>query len=113
MEPSRLEPGTGHEVEQRSVHREEVLADALALCREALEARFSEAATLETFRAPIFAFAKTAQREGVPPERALALFKGMMFHLPAAAWQPHDWRGDIMRQLVRMLIEDYYSRRDD
>jgi hypothetical protein len=115
MESSPLDRDAVSEADRRSssTSTRASLADSLSICREALEVRFAQAATLDAFRDPILAFAKAAQREGVPPERTLALFKGMVFQLPASAWQPPDWRGDIIRQLVRMLIEDYYSRTDD
>lgn len=113
MESSPLDLGAGSELDRRTASGRSALSEALWVCREALEVRFAQAATLDAFRDPIAAFAETARREGLPPERALALFKGMAFHLPAVTWQPPNWRGDIMRQLIQMLIEDYYNRRDD
>jgi hypothetical protein len=56
-------------------------------------------------------FAETARRLESPPERVLALFKDMVFHLPgagtASASHIDDSRAS-MASLVQIVIDAYY-----
>ena len=94
------------------------ISDALAVCRaeveETLRARKrapAKLATDESLRDAVARFAKVASAQGVPPERLLAMFKGMVGSVNDADRRPMDERTEIMKQLVQMAIESYYAER--
>ena len=96
----------------------EKLSDALARCREELEARVPDVITgefsigaLASLREPVAEFALFASREQLPPERALVMFKRMIGQLSDIERCPVEQREMMHRQLVEMAIESYYGDR--
>lgn len=92
------------------------LTQALSHCRSSLELRLSIVredeplnGALDVLRADVSDFASRSRRLDVPPERVLVSFKDMVRHLPAVQrWDPIA-RDAVMRELVQMTIEAYYS----
>src|SRR2546430_7870091 len=82
---------------------------ALKACRDTLEDQAGLEFSAESCRSSVAAFATQAHKEDIPPERALAVFKDMLFQLPAFRRVPPDRRIDVMQQLVQVAIDSYYG----
>lgn len=93
------------------------VSDALAVCRAEVEMallgnkRMPGKGTFEGLRGAVAQFAKVASTMNVPPERLLAMFKGMVGQVTDADRRPMDERAEIMQRLVQMAIESYYAER--
>ena len=94
------------------------ISDALAICRVEVEVTLrgrkrasGKAGSLEVLRDAVAQFSKVAAGQNVPPERLLAMFKGMVGQVTDADRRPLDERNEIMTQLVQMAIESYYAER--
>lgn len=97
----------------------ETLADALARCRDELEARVPSVITgqfsigaLATLRQPVAEFAVVASRENLPPERALVMFKKMIGQITDIERCGVEQRELMHRQLVEMAITSYFGDRE-
>ena len=100
-----------------SASRQRII-DALAVCRVEVEMKLrgrnrasGKAGSLDGLREAVAQFAKVAASQNVPPERLLAMFKGMVGQVTDADRRPLDERNEIMTQLVQMAIESYYAER--
>ena len=94
------------------------ISDALAICRVGVETTLrgrkrspGKLAGDDSLRDAVGQFAKVASSHNVPPERLLAMFKGMVGSVNDADRRPVDERNEIMKQLVQMAIESYYAER--
>jgi len=93
------------------------ISDALAICRAQVELalrgtkRAPGKGMFDGLRDAVAQFAKVASRHNVPPERLLAMFKGMVGQVTDADRRPMDERAEIMQRLVQMAIESYYAER--
>ncbi|HEY8175207.1 MAG TPA: hypothetical protein VIF32_05930 [Gemmatimonadaceae bacterium] len=85
---------------------------ALKICRDTLEEEPGLEFSTESCRSSVAAFATQAHRQDIPPERALAVFKDMLFQLTAFRRVPPDRRIDVMRRLVKTAIDAYYGGHD-
>ena len=98
-------------VERREAVLRARLIEAVDRCRFVL---IEEHATLDherdsdAVRKSIATLADFANHEEVPPERLLAVFKGMVQQLPPVAGRTVDVRNAITRRIVHMLIEAYF-----
>jgi hypothetical protein len=86
---------------------------ALKKCRDTLQDQAGSEFSTELCHSAVAAFATQAHRQDIPPERALAVFKDMLFQLPAFRRVPPDRRIDITHQLVQTAIAAYYGGHDD
>jgi hypothetical protein len=65
--------------------------------------------SLDVIRGPIAEFALALRQKGLPPEQMIVRLKGCIQSYDSAHEARLRSRGDIVRRLVELAIEDYFS----
>jgi hypothetical protein len=112
-----LEEGTRRDardrLDRRASYGRDVLPGAVMACASDVTRELQAGVALDALRPAIVEFARTVRAQDVPPERALAAFKFMVFNLPAISSRAPDERAELMAALTQMSIEEYYAERAD
>jgi hypothetical protein len=95
-------------MDRRSASGRDVLPGAVIECGERFTAALDTMVDRDALQLAVRDFATTVRGHNVPPERALAAFKFMVFNLPALTSKPPDERVALMRDVTQMSIEAYY-----
>jgi hypothetical protein len=98
----------GHDA-RRNARSRAALAEATLACGDRVGESLRARVDRQALRAAVREFAHEVRAQGVPPERALASFKAMMFTLPAMQLRGAEERVGMVAELTRMAIEEYYS----
>jgi hypothetical protein len=111
--------GTSEQLDRRASTEPATFTDALASCRAALHGAFAPIASGGGGGAPppfsaqeceaVRVLARHARAAEIPPERLIALFKGELRNLPSLGRNDPEARGEVVRRLVQLVIEAYYT----
>jgi hypothetical protein len=106
-------------VERRNSADRVTFANALAVCRRALDdvlepldgqgARAASVSFSAQVSDAVRDLARDARGRNIPPERLIALFKSVIKSLPAIERHDPETRNEVARRLVQVAIEAYYS----
>ena len=100
-------------LDRRSTQGRDVLPEAVIACAADVTRRLESGSPTGSLRAAVREFAQSVRTREVPPERALAAFKFMVFNLPAISSRTPDDRAELMAALTQMSIEEYFAERAD
>ncbi|HYC50551.1 MAG TPA: hypothetical protein VEB19_05510 [Gemmatimonadaceae bacterium] len=95
--------------DRRTSPGRDILPSAVIACAERLSASLDIIPDRDAIRAAVREFAQQVRAQNVPPERALAAFKFMVFNLPALSTREPEERVSLMADVTRMSIEEYYA----
>lgn len=95
--------------QRRNVSAREALADAAMECGDRFSTSLRSTMDPAALRAAVRDYARRVREQRVPPERAVAAFKAMLFTLPALRLRIPEERVILMADLTRMSIEEYYA----
>jgi len=99
----------GETLGRRNSPMSDVLPDAVMDCADRFSACLAGAVDRATLRAAVREYARRVRGQQIPPERALAAFKAMLFSLPAIRLRGSEERVRLVTELARMSIEEYYA----
>ena len=103
---------TREPLDRRASSGRDALPSAVMACAD----RFTNALDVVVDRGELQSavrdFANRVRAQQVPPERALAAFKFMVFNLPAMNAREPEERTALMADVTRMSIEEYYREQD-
>jgi hypothetical protein len=94
--------------ERRVSGARHLISAAVVRCQSSLQRQLERGVEIEELRGSVSEFADTVRREQVPPQRALALFKEMVYQLPEVAPKAPSERNEVVKVLTQMAIEEYY-----
>ena len=95
--------------QRRNTSAREELADATMECGDRFATSLRSSMDRPALRAAVRDYVKRVRAQRVPPERAVAAFKSMLFNLPAIRLRGPEERVSLMAELTRMSIEEYYA----
>ena len=96
-------------LDRRSEIGRDALPSAVIGCAEDLTKQLEAGANVASLRGAVAEFARAVRAQHVPPERALAAFKFMVFNLPVIVSRSPEDRNALMASLVHMSITEYYA----
>jgi len=96
-------------MDRRAASGRDALPSAVMSCADRLTHALDTVVDHSEMQAAVRDFAQQVRKQQVPPERALAAFKFMVFNLPAMASRQPEERTALMADVTRMSIEEYYK----
>ena len=102
---------TRDSLDRRSAHGRDALPSAVMECADRFTQALDVVIDRSELRAAVRDFAQRVRAHNVPPERALAAFKFMVFNLPAMNARKPEERAVLMADVTRMSIDEYYADR--
>jgi hypothetical protein len=101
--------GARDSLDRRSASGRDALPSAVMACADRFTAALDTVVDHSELRAAVGDFARQVRAHQVPPERALAAFKFMVFNLPAMVSREPAERTALMADVTRMSIDAYYA----
>ena len=96
-------------LDRRSASGRDALPSAVMACAGRFTQALDTVVDHSELRAAVRDFANEVRANHVPPERALAAFKFMVFNLPAMVAREPEERTSLMAEVTRMSIDAYYA----
>ena len=103
---------TREPLDRRAASGRDALPSAVIACADRFTHALDTVIDHSELQAAVRDFAQQVRAQRVPPERALAAFKFMVFNLPAIASREPEERTSLMADVTRMSIEEYYREQD-
>ena len=99
-------------MDRRAASGRDALPSAVIACADRFTSALDVVVDRGELRSAVRDYADKVRAQQVPPERALAAFKFMVFNLPAMNAREPEERSALMADVTRMSIEEYYREQD-
>jgi hypothetical protein len=96
-------------MDRRADAGRDALPSAVMACADRFTHALDTVVDHSELQAAVRDFAQQVRAQRVPPERALAAFKFMVFNLPAMNSRGPEERTALMADVTRMSIDAYYA----